>query len=1039
MILNEKMFKKSKKSKTSFNIEQIKIKNGKMSFKINNMILKSNNLNLTSIRNKNRIIYYLKTPSLEIELPIEKTKVKIRGRLNGKLYQENENIKISSLIWRTNNFNIKISGNVISQRGINLTALFSGNPKELLKPVLKEFNISGFISSRLSILKKKGEALFISSIFKGKSFNLGKERFNNLRGEGRWNNNNKRINIKGYIQSDKTRAFLSVYTDKENTTIKVKNFPADKVARLVSIYDSVPFGGYIETGTIEINSETVSGEVLLQKQNNIIKDRKLNVDGLIDFSLNKKEKKTIFSSQRLKTEFGEMAIKGSFNSISKDLRIITKAKISNMSFVNKYSTHFIDLNLSRWNLKQGAGYFSLNLTKKKGSVKFHTQLLVNDFFANGETIDSLRLDLQKSNQLTRGILNLNDKKLKSTGNIIISDKKTYIDFIKIDGAAKKLFKILTIPISVSGNFNGKCTFTQNRNSMNPTVNGVVYAKEFILADFKFNELKTNFTTNIDTLKLSNTNFIFNEGQGIADIYIDLIKKKYELTGNIKTLNINKIYGEMNGKGDLLFNGKGTFFNDPINISYNFPKTSYYDKRYFSFKGNAKIFTNFYDFDLEAEGKIINKKHISDYSFDLKKKGDFYNGNYLFNLNDINIVFPWVNNLGKISINGHFNTEKNGNLFNAGIANFKGKTLAIPYFSHSLDNYAGFITFGNKNFTLASLKGTIGGGNVALNGYINLKDTGIDKAQLNLTGNKMHIFPMSRTQFDMNADISLKYKNEQLTLDGNMTVLSGIWEREITEGISFYTSSNFSFEKSNPIIKNMNFNLRILGRKRIKMINSFGNITGNFDLTIKGTPETPIILGVIEGEKGEIYFSDSKFKLIKAKLLFNNKLEINPRIIMRSEAFIKNYRIKFDVNGTAERPLIEFRSSPSLPTQEIFALISLGELFEKQRSIEFSSQIGSTYLLSNALMDKIQKRAKKFGIDLLRIDTRLSEFATDNSPRLTVGTAVLKDILIVYSTNITGLRREVVYFQYQLSPTLSLIGMRNESGRFSLDIRYRKKD
>ena len=302
---------------------------------------------------------------------------------------------------------------------------------------------------------------------------------------------------------------------------------------------------------------------------------------------------------------------------------------------------------------------------------------------------------------------------------------------------------------------------------------------------------------------------------------------------------------------------------------------------------------------------------------------------------------------------------------------------------------------------------------------------------------MNVFPMNRTQFNLNADLSLKYSDEKLSLDGNINALSGTWEREIDEGISFYTSSKLSHERAE-IFNNMEFNLKISGRKNIQMNNTFGSISGGFDLTLKGTPEAPVILGLIEGRSGDIFFSNSKFKLLKAKLLFNNRLENNPEIIVKSEAFVKNYRIKFNVKGTAEKMIPEFKSSPTLPEQEM-ALISLGELFEKQRSIEFSSQIGSTYLLSNALTDKIQKRAKKFGIDLLRIDTRLSNFSNDNAPRLTVGTAVLKDMLIVYSTNITGLRREVVYFQYQLSPAISLIGMRNEAGRFSVDIRFRKKD
>jgi len=58
--------------------------------------------------------------------------------------------------------------------------------------------------------------------------------------------------------------------------------------------------------------------------------------------------------------------------------------------------------------------------------------------------------------------------------------------------------------------------------------------------------------------------------------------------------------------------------------------------------------------------------------------------------------------------------------------------------------------------------------------------------------------------------------------------------------------------------------------------------------------------------------------------------------------------------------------------------------------------------------------------------------------LTVGTSIARNLLIVYSTNISSLRQEIYYLQYQLSPSISLIGMHNQDGNFSIDIRYRRR-
>jgi len=1041
MLLNENLFKKSKsKKQTQFNIEQIKIKNGKLSFSTNDVSFRINNLNLRSVRNKDKIVYYLKAPFLEITLPIEKEYVKFHGRLSGKLFQQNESIEISSAYWKTDNFNIKLSGNMSNKKDIALTAIFSGNPETILYPLLKDFNISGFLSSRISIIKHYKKKLNIKAIFKSKYFHIGQENFTDLKGQGEWNNKDKKIGLKAYLHSSRLRSFMTVNTEYGKVIIKGNNFSAKKACKLISIHDAVPLNGIIDTGSIEINKKNVSGEVLIKeyKKKNYINEKEFNTDGLIDFNYNKETKITKFSSQRLKTEFGELAINGMYNSAKKSMTIKANAKISNMSAINKYSVFFIDLNLSRWHLKQGTGYFSLNLEKSKSKTIFDSQFLGKDFFTNGTTIDSLSLNIIKKGEPITGTILIKDRKLETKANIIINKGKTNINFLNVKGKSEKIFKILNIPSPTAGEIYGTCTYSQLNGGKQPFVKGHLNSKKLYLSTFQFNDVSCDFESDVDSLKLNNIDFVFKDGKGKANIFFDFLKLEYEIHGKASSVNLNKIYNEITGKGEIYFDGKGKFLINPIIVKYRFPNSSFYHNRFFSFEGQAKVFTNFEDFSLTTSGKIHNTNHKSNFLFELKKHQEQYSGNYNFNLSDIDLLIPWENNIGVIAINGYFNSNAKNKIINTGIANFSGKTLVLPSFSHAIENYSGFITFDNNNFTLESLKGTIGGGAVELNGNVHINDDGIQNAQLNLTGSRMLIFPMNRTQFNMDADISLKYNNKGLSLSGNMNILSGIWERETTEGISFYTSSNFSPEKAD-IIKNMKLNLKLTGKKNIQMNNSFGSVTGGFDLSIKGTPDSPVILGAIEGKTGEIYFSNSKFKLLKAKILFNNKLENNPEIIIKSEAFIKNYRIKFNINGTSESPILEFKSSPSLPTQEIFALISLGELFEKQKSIEFSSQIGSTYLLSNALMDKIQKRAKKFGIDLLRIDTRLSEFTTDNSPRITVGTTVLKNVLIVYSTNIAGLRREVVYFQYQLSPAISLIGMRNEAGRFSVDIRFRKKD
>lgn len=102
-------------------------------------------------------------------------------------------------------------------------------------------------------------------------------------------------------------------------------------------------------------------------------------------------------------------------------------------------------------------------------------------------------------------------------------------------------------------------------------------------------------------------------------------------------------------------------------------------------------------------------------------------------------------------------------------------------------------------------------------------------------------------------------------------------------------------------------------------------------------------------------------------------------------------------------------------------------------------MGSTALVTTELAKEIKNRANRLlGINLLRIDPVLNSQSAYDTSRLTIGTSITKNLIVVYSTKLSTSRQEVYYLQYQLSPAVSLIYMKNEEGRYSLDLRLRKR-
>ena len=136
---------------------------------------------------------------------------------------------------------------------------------------------------------------------------------------------------------------------------------------------------------------------------------------------------------------------------------------------------------------------------------------------------------------------------------------------------------------------------------------------------------------------------------------------------------------------------------------------------------------------------------------------------------------------------------------------------------------------------------------------------------------------------------------------------------------------------------------------------------------------------------------------------------------------------------------EFASSPPLPPEDVLALLALGESFKRTYAYEATAQMGTGSLLSLQLMEQAKKRAEKlFSLDSLRIDPFVLGASTEMTARLTVGKKISRNIILLYSTNLTSQREDLVRLEWDFSQSFALVAVRDERGRLSLDVKVRKR-
>jgi hypothetical protein len=1022
---------------SSFLVSRISIRGGQLIFQGADIQCQLLEFNLRSGNLADELALRLDSPHLKVILPVNGQAVTLEGNLSGDVRRQGESWKVSELVWQTRDIIFNANGRVLNDGSFQFNASAQGNPKNILRPLLGELAVTGLTYANAKIARDAEGKVQVDAEFASPSCLIQENHCGNLSGRLSWNSLDLYLDLEAAFDTPLARTALRLGNKDRETRIDIRDVPALYVANILDIANDAPLAGIIRQGTLEINHDHLRGRAELDAAASRPLALPFVAKGTIDFLREKKIKQTTFSGRRLQFNGGLISIDGRTDSLARTASIRINAELTNLENMAAYAAHYLDIDLLPWKLSGGGGTFGLDLERRPGRKQIDSRFNLTRFQANRQPITSLQGEVNQTPPRTHGAFVISAPDLRSRADMDIANRLTTIRFQDVEGESHKIMKILGMDLDLQGALIGQFTYRSGKALAEPDVAGRFTAPRLLFMGYALDRAEGSLRSNLRGISLDDLEFQYKGGRARAEVSIDYARKRFDLRGRIDDIDAQRLQGDFSGRVDLELDGRGEFLKDPLEISYRLRDMHFYRDRGFSVSGKARILTDFSDFRLTADGEAVDAAGASPFALEISRKGQAYSGSFHFDLKDLDLLIPWKNNLGSMRLLGQIYSGPGGDINSRGVAIFSGRTLSLPNFSHSLDNFQGTVTFVNKNFSLQSLNGEMGGGRVEGNGQLVVDGGGLRSVTFNLQGKNLRLYPMDRTSCLVSPDLTLRYEQKKLLLSGTMAFQAVEWQREIDEPIVFNTRSELSTAESK-IREMLRFDIALNG-DNILMNNSLGRISGQFKLRLTGNANFPILNGTCVGSQGAVFFSDRTFNVLKAKLVFNNNLYIDPLVQIESEAFIQNYRIRFDIRGTVSHAKPGLVSSPPLPPQDILALISLGEAFKRSGSVEVSSQQGSTAMLTTKLTEEIKNRANKLlGINLLRIDPILSGQSSVDTSRLTIGKTISKNVVIVYSTNLSTSRQEILYLQYQLSPTISLIAMRNEEGRYSLDLRVRSR-
>lgn len=397
---------------------------------------------------------------------------------------------------------------------------------------------------------------------------------------------------------------------------------------------------------------------------------------------------------------------------------------------------------------------------------------------------------------------------------------------------------------------------------------------------------------------------------------------------------------------------------------------------------------------------------------------------------------------------------------ATIANGRVRHVDLP---HGLEAINGSVRFDAAGLRVDDIRARMGGGDITFGGRVGFRGLVPDELNITAFGTGMRLRYPEGFSSIVNADLALRGNVAQPLLTGTVRVDRAVWSRRFEGGAEFFSfggEAGGGGPAAAPAAAiPLQYDVRVIAPSSLQIDNNVARIVASADLTLRGTPDKPLLFGRADIERGEVLFEGNRYLVTRGTIDFANPAAIQPFFDIEAETRVRvpgqTYRVSLRFTGTPDHITPSFTSDPPLPAVDVLSLLfgessqasdiqgsELRSLSSPQDAeIELLSA-GAARLLASPLSSQVGRVVERtLGVDTVQITPQLMGENTDlqslqPGARLTVGKRISSRAFLTYARSLRGLHHEVILLEYDQSDRLSWIISRNEDRSFALDFRVR---
>ncbi len=400
----------------------------------------------------------------------------------------------------------------------------------------------------------------------------------------------------------------------------------------------------------------------------------------------------------------------------------------------------------------------------------------------------------------------------------------------------------------------------------------------------------------------------------------------------------------------------------------------------------------------------------------------------------------------ITSSGHvdFNVEASGTLTQpsfSGRMHLTNVALALNDLPNGISKLNGDLVFDQNRLQVQNLVGMTGGGQLKFGGFLAYQQ-GL-YGDFTATGKDVRV---RYAGISATADTTMHLLGTQnnMMLSGSVQITRFIIGPNV-DFASFAPSAAANLPPDpNAPSSHVRLDIHVFSAPQLDFQNSYAQLAGSVDLRIRGTVAQPAILGRINITDGTANFAGTTYHLQHGQIFFTNPVMIQPFIDIDATTRVEEYDVTIGLHGNLNQLTPTFRSEPPLAQADVISLLALGRTQEEQALYSQQEQsIGSdsttNALLGGALNAAVGSRVQKlFGGGSVKIDPTYVGTVGSSSARITVSQNISRNVQVTYATNVNATAQQLIQAQVDITQSVSVVALRDESGVFSLVLKVHKR-